>query len=861
MRTSLIGRSDVLDRARVLATQGDGVLFMGKPGVGKTRLLAEVLDLLTNRNYYVERFVGSVSTGSVPFGPLISLLPDGAIDRTQQVAGVRRTLIERAQGRPIVLAVDDAHLFDDASLACLVDLVHRSDVVLLGTARSTEPLPLDLTALWASESVHRIDVEPLNQSDTTELARQLLGKPVSETLAVQLWDRTKGLPLFVRELLLDVLAQELVVLNEGTWALDRDLRTGARLHEVVDARLAHIPDQARRLLELLALAEPMAVDLLTHDEGSELDMLEQRGLAKCEHLAGRWVARVEHPLITEAVATSVPTRRRIEILRDVGARMVATEFSAPGDALRTALWFEECGDKLPVSLALAAGREALASLALDRACELSQVALDEAPLEGNLLLGESLRLLARADEAEEALAIVAELATDDETIVRVAMWRSTLRAHHADDPKGAMGLLDAAADRVISPDRAFELRSEAAFLAGIVGQFDAAIEANRQILATSDLADQARWTAMMNLLFSQVMLADLTNIDEPINNMAELIEQVRPTRPEGVDLYWALVASVYMLRGDLSRCESEFVPHVQRCLAEEQLHGVTAAILLYPLLFRGSHHTMTIATAACAATAQSDAYMVGPIAQAGLTLAHANNGDLEQARAALDAVDRSHTGDPRLDSFIGRAQAAVASLEGRFNEAAQIAASAGRLCVADTYVNFGVIALHDAVRCGRADLVIDDLRPLAGSNIAPLTGALIDHGVAQFDGDADSILQVARVLADMGARNLTAEALDDAARIFTNDVASTRAATAAALWRRATPVSNARARPAPCPVSERELDVLELALAGNPSKSIAESLFLSVRTVDNHLAHVYRKLEVQGRADLTQALTPLPLPR
>jgi len=55
------------------------------------------------------------------------------------------------------------------------------------------------------------------------------------------------------------------------------------------------------------------------------------------------------------------------------------------------------------------------------------------------------------------------------------------------------------------------------------------------------------------------------------------------------------------------------------------------------------------------------------------------------------------------------------------------------------------------------------------------------------------------------------------------------------------------------------MDVVELALAGHTSKAIAEALFLSVRTVDNHLAQVYRKLDVAGRSDLAEALAPLPL--
>jgi DNA-binding CsgD family transcriptional regulator len=56
------------------------------------------------------------------------------------------------------------------------------------------------------------------------------------------------------------------------------------------------------------------------------------------------------------------------------------------------------------------------------------------------------------------------------------------------------------------------------------------------------------------------------------------------------------------------------------------------------------------------------------------------------------------------------------------------------------------------------------------------------------------------------------------------------------------------------PLTDREREVALLAITGIGNKEIAERLFVSVRTVDNHLQHVYEKLGVKSRAELGNEL-------
>ena len=51
-----------------------------------------------------------------------------------------------------------------------------------------------------------------------------------------------------------------------------------------------------------------------------------------------------------------------------------------------------------------------------------------------------------------------------------------------------------------------------------------------------------------------------------------------------------------------------------------------------------------------------------------------------------------------------------------------------------------------------------------------------------------------------------------------------------------------------------ELRVAELAAEGRSNPEIAQTLFVTRKTVETHLGHVYRKLDVSGRGDLAQAL-------
>lgn len=61
-----------------------------------------------------------------------------------------------------------------------------------------------------------------------------------------------------------------------------------------------------------------------------------------------------------------------------------------------------------------------------------------------------------------------------------------------------------------------------------------------------------------------------------------------------------------------------------------------------------------------------------------------------------------------------------------------------------------------------------------------------------------------------------------------------------------------RARAEADPLTEREREVLRLLALGHTNQEIAKTLFLSVRTVETHRAHIMQKLRLTTRAELVQ---------
>ncbi|MFN8016655.1 MAG: helix-turn-helix transcriptional regulator [Acidimicrobiales bacterium] len=165
---------------------------------------------------------------------------------------------------------------------------------------------------------------------------------------------------------------------------------------------------------------------------------------------------------------------------------------------------------------------------------------------------------------------------------------------------------------------------------------------------------------------------------------------------------------------------------------------------------------------------------------------------------------------------------------------------------------------HDALRLG-AEGVAARLRPLAERTDSPLVAARAAHAEALERSDATGLRAAAAAFEALGADLLAAEARTGEADAWrrAGDGRATAAAEreATTLLERCEGARSPAARPAAAAdLTKREREVAALAATGLSAPDIAERLFVSPRTVENHLQKAYAKLGVRSRAELAAAL-------
>jgi serine/threonine protein kinase/tetratricopeptide (TPR) repeat protein len=318
--------------------------------------------------------------------------PDAQELRRQAFEGLRELLARLGDRKLLVLFIDDLQWGDVDSAVLLNELLRPPEspaLLLLGCYRSedaaTSPFLFRLLLDRNNENTtldwRELTVDVLTADASRDLVLRLLGdsEPAARTQAEAIARESAGNPFFVSELV--QYAREC-----GRSAGDR-ASVDLDLDKVLWARIQRLPDEARRLLEVVAVAgrplprvAAIRATVMGPDEQGSLAVLRRARLIRSPGLATVDAIETYHDRIRETVTA----HQSLSELRDCHGRLAsALEATGQADPEVLAIHFQHAGEADQAGKYFArAAEQASDALAFDRAVKLYQQVLELRPARG-----------------------------------------------------------------------------------------------------------------------------------------------------------------------------------------------------------------------------------------------------------------------------------------------------------------------------------------------------------------------------------------------------------------------------------------------------------------------------------------------
>ncbi|MGH9211445.1 MAG: LuxR C-terminal-related transcriptional regulator [Acidimicrobiales bacterium] len=879
----------------------------GVQGVGKSRLADEALVEARADRWAVERVDGAAATAAVPFGAVAHLAPpEAAGDPLRLLVSTADHLTRRARRRPLLILVDDAQHVDEASLAVLRRLATVPKLTLLLTVRSDQPVPAPIVGLWKDGYAHRIEVQPLSRDETYRLVSQTLGGEVEPASLRWYWDSSLGNPLFLRELVLADQEDGALRPSAGGWSrTTRSGPPGRRLAEVVEGRLGQLDDMPRMALEVVTVAGPLPVDVLTAVVAEEaLESLLHQGLLVTRGQGGNdrhdreLTAHLAHPIYGVVlrghlgpVRIQSHRRRLLEVIEARGDQ-------SPLDTVRVATLRLDHGTDVDTAQLVRASQyvqvafpQALAERLTTGSARVDEVTAAVAagdppgrPSDDDLAVAERLARAAweaerspaagraltailvadgRAGDAEQVIIELDSVARTPADHVDVALARAALLLWALGRPDSAMHVLRSTESTTDDPDLLGQLRRLRGGIALNVGNIDDAIELSLPLVETAAPDDP------LGALAAATTAAALALAGRPGDSVA-MIDRYLPVAqahigeiPDALgQLLFGRIFAVRML-GRLDEAEW-FAYACYQAAAEFGSLGAMA-------VFTGTLGQVALDRGRPTAAAQRlreaevllrerDSFGYRPLVLAYLASALAQAGDAVAAEGACRQLEEATTWPRFFDAELQLAMAWSHAAAGRTADAVAGATGAADAARTTGVRSFEAGALHTVVRLGAPDAVVKRLEDLAAMIGSPLVDAFAAHAAAAAAADGSALDSVTDRFDQLGAHLLAAEAAAAAAAAHdqTGDATAafrsmTRSRTLAAACEDAQTPGLRQGMRTPW-LTGREHEVATLAADGLTSKAIAERLVVSPRTVESHLYRIFAKLGVSDRSQLADVL-------
>jgi DNA-binding CsgD family transcriptional regulator len=895
---------------------GTVVLVEGGAGMGKSRLLAEVAAMARRLSIRVGVGAADPGDSMVQLSALMEALFAGpspilrraglrdghtSLEQRYWLLQDLEALLERAAlEAPLLVCLDDLQWADSGTAAALRALPARLVTVPVAWVVASRPSQGSPEIRSAMDRLERdgaakIVLGPLDQAGVAQLAADVL-QATPDGALLKMTERADGSPFLLVELLSGLREEELVRVESGRAELVQS-RLPNRVTESMRRRLERMSDPARQVATVAAalgrrfslggLAAMLDVSpsglLVPVEELIHADLLVERDGELC----------FRHDLIFEAVRTSVPLSLRRALDRQAATVLLAAG-ALPVEVATQLAASAEPGDEVAITTLLKAA-EALGTTDPGAAADLSRRALELAPRQHPLrgpLVAETAVWLHAADRGEEAKAFADTALRDVLPAAQEAEVRLSIAGMFAISPdvRAETGRQALAVPGLPENLRARHL----AFLfhnLQTAGRLEEArailVEAKTAVQECHDVAGQF----VLELAESGLMYADgrfglaLELVEAALRSSLAVSDDTRGhlTRQWRCDVLTALDRldeSLQMAAENVTAAQRDrqgwalavFETGRGRQLLQMGRLPDAAAILEEHFTPDAAHQVVSVLGAAG----------VGALGRVAL-----HTGDRGLARQAAEIA---HV---MLDQSVPGVRAHAAWLLALQAMADGDPPGAHRwLCALGEDERMSILPLHpmdvaDEVRLVRIALAVQDHELAVHAVASAQRRSAVNPGVRSLAAAAahvDGLLRHSRqCLAEAvkffegGSRPLAlASALEDLGAITVKNGdtqhavdAFTRAlelyAHAGAAWDAGRVRGRLRAlgvhrrlvsarRPGRgwAAMTDSELAVARLVAQGLSNREVAERLFVSPHTVSGHLRHVFTKLDVNSRAELTR---------
>ncbi|HET7510864.1 MAG TPA: AAA family ATPase [Solirubrobacterales bacterium] len=803
-----------------------------------------------------------------------------------------------AERKPLLLAIDDAHWADAVSLDYLGFLLPRLEelpVLLIVTCRPEEPEPSGgMQRILADPVVRHLMPAPLSAEATAALLAEELDRQPESPFAATCHEMSGGNPFLLGELARTLAEEEIEPAAEQA-ALLRELAP-EQVTRTVLMRIERLAAEAGSLARSLAVLGDGS-DTRLVAELAELDLDRAAGAAD-ELRAGSIFDRAAslqfiHPLVRNGIYSEIPASERAQTHARAAA-LLRDRAASPEQVATQLLSTEGREDQVTVGTLIEVGERALNNGAPRSAIAYLTRALREPPRDGlrsavlEPLITASFRTADYAAFAAIEADVFAELKRDPSLLSRWAIQLTMAMAMGGRFEEVAALIAEAVEVAVAegSVERAFQLEAQLRTIAALVpsvpevdltryadlierdspaGRLAAAMEARTAIVNVN--AAEAVEAAKRALGQDAVIFAEEPELAAAVTSVMILIaaDELDPARraveraleiahdrdaTPALAQAWNLSGLVAWAYGDLVAAEAD----LRQAIDLARLAGIGPLLVM----FTGTFVEILIERDqldAAEAELQAIGMVAGPVPETALfstlllTRGHLRleRGELESAaedfeRLAANAETMGFGPGPNVmaSPFAARSLMAIGEHE-----------QAGRL--AEQSMGY-------ARRWGSTATIGHAMRGVAAARGGAEGIEVLEEAAAMVE-NSNRPLEHAHVLAELGEALRREGRRVDARTPLREALAIARRCGAVRIAKRAREELQATGetvrRYAPIGVESltpSERRVAELAASGMTNRQIAQSLFVTLKTVEAHLSAAYDKLDIGSRRQLGDAL-------